>query len=77
MNTAKLSRLLFVVEDDTEEIDDFSATLNGKWIRFSNDKGRNFIYKFDEYCGPGFHELVITASDQVGNTSTKTYQFTR
>jgi murein DD-endopeptidase MepM/ murein hydrolase activator NlpD len=77
MNTAKLSRLLFVVEDDTEEIDDFTATLNGKWIRFSNDKGRNFIYKFDEYCGPGSHELVITATDQVGNTSTKTYQFTR
>lgn len=77
MNTAKLSRLLFVVTDDTEEIDNFTATLNGKWIRFSNDKGRNFIYKFDENCGPGSHELVITAKDQVGNTTTKTYQFTR
>jgi len=77
MNTAKLSRLLFVVKDDTEEIDGFTATLDGKWIRFSNDKGKNFIYKFDEHCGPGSHELVITAKDQVGNTTTKTYQFTR
>ncbi|MEX0635771.1 MAG: hypothetical protein WD135_03315, partial [Ferruginibacter sp.] len=77
MNTAKLSKLLFVVKDDTEEIGSFTATLNGKWIRFSNDKGRNFIYQFDEHCGPGLHELVLTVKDQVGNTTIKTYQFTR
>ena len=77
MHTSKLSRLVFVVVDDTEEIDNFTATLDGKWLRFSNDKGRNFIYTFDEKCGPGAHELVITATDQVGNSSTKTYQFTR
>ena len=44
---------------------------------FSNDKGRNFIYKFDERCGPGNHELKITAVDLVGNSTTKTYNFTR
>lgn len=77
MNAAKLTRIVFAVKDNTEEIDKFTATLNGKWLRFTNDKGRNFVYKFDEICGPGQHELVVTAVDQVGNTTTKTYTFTR
>lgn len=77
MNAAKLTRLLFVVTDNTEEIKNFTALLDGKWLRFSNDKGRNFIYQFDEHCPPGQHELVITAEDQVGNITKKTYNFTR
>ena len=77
MNAAKLSRLVFVVTDNTEEIENFTALLDGKWLRFSNDKGRNFIYKFDEQCPPGLHELVVTAEDQVGNITQKTYKFTR
>ncbi len=77
MNASRLTRLLFVVTDDTEEIGKFTAKLDGKWLRFSNDKGRNFIYKFDEHCPPGPHELVITVEDQVGNTTEKTYNFTR
>lgn len=76
MNAAKLTRIVFSVKDNTEEIEKFTATLNGKWLRFTNDKGRNFVYKFDELCGPGNHELVVTAVDQVGNTTTKTYTFT-
>lgn len=77
MNASRLSRLLFAVTDNTEEINNFTAMLDGKWLRFSNDKGRNFIYKFDEKCPPGSHELVITAEDQVGNITRKTYNFTR
>ena len=77
MNASRLNRLLFVVTDDTEELSKFTAMLDGKWLRFSNDKGRNFIYKFDENCPPGQHELVITAEDQVGNITQKTYNFTR
>ena len=77
MNAAKLSRLVFVVTDNTEEIKSFTALLDGKWLRFTNDKGRNFIYKFDEQCPPGLHELVVTAEDQVGNVTQKTYTFRR
>ena len=77
MNAARLGRLLFIVTDNTEEIKRFTATLDGKWLRFSNDKGRNFIYKFDERCSPGRHELIITAEDQVGNITQKKYNFTR
>jgi hypothetical protein len=77
MNTAKLNRLAFVIVDATEELENFSAMLDGKWLRFSNDKGRTFIYKFDEHCLPGKHELKLTVSDCVGNTTEKIYHFTR
>jgi murein DD-endopeptidase MepM/ murein hydrolase activator NlpD len=77
MNAARIRRIAFAVTDDTKRIKKFTALLDGKWLRFTNDKGRNFIYEFDQYCAPGQHELIITAEDQVGNTTTKTFRFTR
>jgi hypothetical protein len=77
MNCAKLNQLVFVVTDNTGDIKKFTATLDGKWLRFSNDKGRSFIYDFDEMCPPGEHELKIIAEDQVGNIAEKIYHFTR
>ena len=77
MNAAKLNRLAFVITDNTEEIKNFTATLDGNWLRFSNDKGKTFIYNFDEQCTPGEHELKIIAEDQVGNVSERVYHFTR
>ena len=77
MNASKLTRMKFIITDNTDEIDKFTVLLDGKWIRFSNDKGRNFIYDFDEHCGPGYHELQIIAEDLVGNKTEKKYHFTR
>ena len=77
INTAGLRRILLQVKDNTEEIVNFTALLDGKWLRFSNDKGINFIYNFDEKCTPGEHELKISATDQVGNTTERTYKFVR
>jgi murein DD-endopeptidase MepM/ murein hydrolase activator NlpD len=77
MNAAGLKRILFKIKDNTEDIVNFTALLDGKWLRFSNDKGVNFIYNFDERCEPGAHELKITATDQVGNTAERTYRFNR
>ncbi len=77
MNCAKLNRLAFVILDNTEEISNFTATLDGNWLRFSNDKGRTFIYSFDDICSAGAHELKITVADQVGNITEKVYHFTR
>jgi hypothetical protein len=51
--------------------------LDGKWLRFSNDKGKTFIYKFDEHCSAGAHELKINVADCVGNVTERTYHFTR
>ena len=76
MNARKQSRIVFVVRDNTEEIK-FTATLDGNWLRFSNDKGSRFIYEFDEMCPAGEHELKIIAEDQVGNVAEKVYRFTR
>lgn len=77
MNCTKLNHIVFVVTDNTEEIEKFSATLDGNWLRFTNDKGRSFVYVFDEKCAPGEHELKITAEDQAGNIAEKVYKFTR
>ncbi len=77
MHTTKLNRLAFVITDATEELINFTAMLDGQWLRFSNDKGRIFIYKFDEHCPPGAHELIISVEDCVGNKTEKIYHFTR
>ena len=77
MNCSKQSRIVFVTRDNTEEIENFTATLDGNWLRFSNDKGSRFIYDFDEVCAAGEHVLKITAEDQVGNVAEKVYRFTR
>lgn len=77
INSSKQSRIVFVVKDNTEEIKRFTALLNGNWLRFSNDKGSRFIYKFDEMCPAGEHELKIIVEDQAGNIREKVYRFTR
>ena len=77
INAAKLSRIAFAISDDTEEIVNFTATLDGKWLRFTNDKGKVFIYIFDQYCSSGQHELKIIAEDLAGNKTEKLYNFTR
>jgi hypothetical protein len=77
MNTAKLGRLLFAVSDNCEDIGSFNAYLDGNWLRFSNDKAKNFIYRFDDRCGPGEHELKLVVQDLVGNETTRIYHFTR
>ena len=77
MHATKLNRLAFVIVDATEELINFTALLDGQWLRFSNDKGRTFIYKFDEHCPPGAHELIISVEDSTGNKAEKTYHFTR
>ena len=77
MNVAKLNRIAFVVKDNSKELMNFNAYLDGKWLRFSNDKGNAFIYKFDEHCPPGLHELKISVEDCVGNKTERIYHFTR
>jgi murein DD-endopeptidase MepM/ murein hydrolase activator NlpD len=77
MNCSKLKRIVFVIQDNTEEIKKFTASLDGNWLCFSNDKGSRFIYDFDEMCPAGEHELKIIAEDQVGNVAEKVYKFTR
>ena len=76
INLSAASRILFTPTDNFG-IKKFSAELNGQWLRFTNDKSRNWIYNFDERCPFGVHELKVTAEDIVGNVTTKTWWFKR
>ena len=77
INMSKLYAIRFVIIDNTEELKNFYAEIDGQWVCFSNDKGKTFTYKLDEHCGPGEHELKISVEDCVGNRSERTYHFTR
>lgn len=76
-NLSKSTRIVFVPKDENDEITNFRAELDGSWLRFSNDKGRSFIYHFDEKCPRGNHQLVITVEDLAGNKTEKVLHFTR
>ncbi len=78
MDCSKQTLIIFVITDNTENLENFSAILDGKqWLRFTNDKGRSFIYRFDEHCPSGKHTLTVSVEDCVGNRTEKTYDFIR
>jgi len=64
-------------EDNFKEIRSFRAELDGKWLMFTNDKGRTFIYRFDERCPYGIHHLKVTVEDLAGNKTVKEWWFKR
>jgi Membrane proteins related to metalloendopeptidases len=74
---SRATRIAFTVQDNLASIKNVRAELDGKWLRFTNDKGKTFIYHFDEMCLAGSHKLTISAEDEAGNTTVKTYNFTR
>ncbi|MBO9658260.1 MAG: M23 family metallopeptidase [Chitinophagaceae bacterium] len=76
INLSATKRIAFTPTDNTN-IKSFRAELNGKWLRFTNDKGRTWIYEFDERCPYGVHELKVEVEDIVGNTTTKSWWFKR
>lgn len=76
-NLSSRKSIVFVPKDNNDKMKNFDARLDGKWLRFTNDKGRSFIYHFDEHCPSGTHELVISIDDEAGNKTVKTYHFTR
>ena len=77
INLSASSRIVFTPTDNFGVITNFRAELNGQWLRFTNDKTRNWIYKFDERCPYGVHELKVTVEDLAGNITTKTWWFKR
>jgi hypothetical protein len=76
-NLSRAKTIVFKVLDNMGSIRNFRADLDGHWLRFSNDKGKSFIYKFDEHCPRGKHELKISAQDEAGNIGVKILRFTR
>lgn len=76
VNLSHASRIIFTPTDNFG-IKKFRAELDGKWIRFTNDKSRNWIYIFDERCPYGVHHLKVEVEDLAGNTTVKEWWFKR
>jgi Peptidase family M23 len=74
LDLSPLTRIVFTPSDNFA-VRSFRAELDGKWLMFSNDKGRNHIYIFDEQCPYGVHELKVRVEDAVGNVTEKTWWF--
>ncbi len=64
-------------KDSTGFICPPDSLLPHQWLRFTNDKSRNWIYKFDERCPYGVHHLKVTLEDVAGNITTKAWWFKR
>ncbi|MCG2614440.1 M23 family metallopeptidase [Terrimonas sp. NA20] len=76
INLSGAKRIAFTPTDNMG-IKSFRAELNGQWLRFTNDKGRTWIYEFDERVPYGVYQLKVEVQDIVGNTTTKTWWFKR
>lgn len=77
VNLNKAARITFTPTDNYG-IADFRAELNGKWLRFTNDKGRSWIYNFSDGRIPaGQHELTVIVTDIAGNVTRRSWQLVR
>ena len=65
-----------LADDNLGDLKSFRAELDGKWLMFSR-KNDYFIHRFDDLTTPGQHTLVIEVQDEAGNTTRKTFAFTR
>ena len=71
------SRTIIFTPKDNHGIKSFRAEVNGKWLRFTNDKGRNYIYTFDEMIPKGKNTMKINVVDLAGNVAERAIDFTR
>lgn len=71
------SRSIVFTPRDNNGIRSFRAEVDGKWLRFTNDKGRNFIYIFDEMVPGGKHTMKVRVEDLAGNVAERVMEFTR
>ncbi len=77
INLSASKKIIFTPSDNFNVIKSFRVELDDQWLRFTNDKGRHWIYEFDEHCPYGIHKLSATATDLAGNTTVKTWWFRR
>ena len=78
-DTLDLSPATRIVLSPTDDfgIRSFRAELDSQWIRFTNDKGRQWVYVFDERCPYGIHHLKVTVDDWAGNQTIRQWWFRR
>jgi hypothetical protein len=76
INLSKAKFISFTPTDNVG-IAGFRAELDGKWLRFTNDKGRTWMYYFDSRVSGGTHDLKITVTDIAGNKIERNWKFSR
>lgn len=76
VNLTKASRMTFTPTDDFE-VASFRAEVDGKWLRFTNDKGKTWVYNFDSRIDTGIHTLSVSVTDVAGNETTRSWKFRR
>ncbi|RPD48191.1 peptidoglycan DD-metalloendopeptidase family protein [Paracnuella aquatica] len=77
VDARKLKRILFTPKDNMDKIASFRAEVNGQWLRFTNDKGRTWIYNFDEKFPAGESTLRVAVTDIAGNETVKEWRILR
>ncbi len=77
INLQKATRIVFTPKDNFNFIKNFRAEVDGQWLRFTNDKGKSWIYKFDEKFPRGEHQLKVIVEDIAGNITTKIWSVIR
>ncbi|HEU0063514.1 MAG TPA: M23 family metallopeptidase [Flavisolibacter sp.] len=77
IDLSKKNRLVFIPKDNYKSIRSFRAEIDGQWLCFTNDKGRVWIYSFEEHFPRGVHELKLTIEDEAGNVSVKRWKVKR
>jgi hypothetical protein len=74
---SKAKRIVFTPTDNFNVIKNFRAELDGQWLRFTNDKGRTWIYSFDEKFPKGEHQLKVSVEDEAGNVTERVWNVKR
>jgi hypothetical protein len=75
VDLSAVSAIIFRPSDNFGEIKNFRAEIDSSWVRFTNDKEKSFVYRFDESFEYGIHHLKVTAEDLVGNKTEKEWWF--
>lgn len=76
-DVSRMSRLVFTPTDNFNTIRSFRAEVDGQWLRCTNDKGRTWIYAFDEHFPRGEHQLKVTVEDEAGNITERVWNVRR
>lgn len=76
VDLSRASSIRFTPTDNIG-VADFRAEVDGQWLRFTNDKGKTYIYSFDEKVSTGEHTLKVTVTDIAGNQTVRTWRFRR
>jgi murein DD-endopeptidase MepM/ murein hydrolase activator NlpD len=73
----RATRLTFIPKDNFNTIKSFRVEVDGQWLRFTNDKGIVYSYRFDEKFPLGEHQLKVIVEDIAGNVTTKMWSVRR